>query len=402
MISEQSRNRSTATSSIIDLFAGPGGLDVAASWLGIAAHGIEWDPDACSTRRAAGLATTFGDVRHFGPEDFPQATVLAGGPPCQTFTVAGTGAGRRALDTVLELVKSMASGDDVRDTLAAIDDERTGLVLEPLRWALEAKDLGKPYEAIVLEQVPAVLPVWAAIGEALEAIGYKVDCGILHTEQYGVPQTRRRAILVARADRAPTLPRPTHRNFRPGIPRDEGSAELRPWVSMEMALDRTGPFTVVSNYGSNGDPKARGRRRSCEPAATITGKVRRNRLTGPGALIDDRFTLSEAGRLQTFPADYPWSGRDIAQQIGNAMPPRLAAYVIAAALGMSLDEAALDEAVSGSWRIQSTIRENLPALEPENASAHKNGVPAAGCGRIAPHPSVMLGGNPAPKACDHV
>lgn len=48
-----------------------------------------------------------------------------------------------------------------------------------------------------------------------------------------------------------------------------------------------------------------------------------------------RFTHSEAGLLQTFPRDYPWSGKDIAQQIGNAIPPLLAKRVLEAALGLS-------------------------------------------------------------------
>src|SRR5207249_4131780 len=102
---------------MVDLFAGPGGLDVAAQWLGVVAHGVEWDPNACATREAAGLHTVKGDVRDYGPHDlrFRHATVLAGGPPCQTYTVAGAGAGRRALDQVLEFVKRMAAGDDVAD-----------------------------------------------------------------------------------------------------------------------------------------------------------------------------------------------------------------------------------------------------------------------------------------------
>lgn len=41
----------------------------------------------------------------------------------------------------------------------------------------------------------------------------------------------------------------------------------------------------------------------------------------------------EAGALQSFPADHPWSGRDIGQQIGNAVPPRLGAALLTAALG---------------------------------------------------------------------
>jgi DNA (cytosine-5)-methyltransferase 1 len=334
---------------MIDLFAGPGGLDVAAHWLAVSSHGIEWDANACLTRRRAGLGTTQGDVRAYGPADFPAAEILTGGPPCQTFTVAGTGAGRRALDRVLDLVKRMAADEDISATVAELDDERTGLVLEPLRWALLARKLDRPYKAIVLEQVPAVLPVWAAMREALEAIGYKADHGILHTEEFGVPQTRRRAILIARLDGQPHLPRPTHQRFRRGPTRTLDDSVLHPWQTMGSALNRPVPFMVISNYGTGGDPKARGRRTSDEPAATVTGKVRRNRITGPGGALSDRFSLSEAGRLQTFPVDYPWSGNDIAQQIGNAIPPRLAAHVLAAALGISVSSEALDTAVRGSW-----------------------------------------------------
>jgi DNA (cytosine-5)-methyltransferase 1 len=342
---------------LVDLFAGPGGLDVAARWLGVTAEGIEWDPNACATRRAAGLRTTEGDVRLYGPADFPSATVLAGGPPCQTYTVAGSGAGRRALDQVLAFVKLMAAGDDVTESLAKLDDERTGLVLEPLRWALEAAKREQPFEAIVLEQVPAVMPVWQAVSEALEGVGYKTACGILHTEEFGVPQTRRRAILIARLDHKPSLPTPTHRRYQKRVPRSDGDPKLQPWETMGDALDRRGSFEVISNYGTGGDPKARGRRTSDEPAATVTGKVSRNRLL---TSKDDssRFTHAEAGRLQTFPLDYPWSGKDIAQQVGNAIPPRLAAHVLAAALDRKVDEDALNAAVKDSW--QATDYEQPP------------------------------------------
>ncbi|UTT49877.1 DNA cytosine methyltransferase [Rhodococcus gordoniae] len=344
-------SRATKHYSIVDLFAGPGGLDVAAHWLGIPVHGIEWDADACATRKAAGLSTDQADVRAVGPKDFQDATVLVGGPPCQTYTLAGGGAGRRALDQVLHFVKQMAAGVDVTAAVAALDDERTGLVLEPLRWIIQAAEFGLPYDAVVLEQVPAVLPVWQAMGEALAGLGYQVDCGVLRTEQYGVPQTRRRAILVAHRHRTPSLPAPTHRPYRKGVPRTEGDSDLLPWVTMEDVLDRDGGFVVVSNYGSGGDPRARGRRTSAEPAATVTGKVSRNRVVGLDGVELPRFTPAEAGRLQTFPEDYPWDGNAISQQIGNAIPPRLGAHVLASALGLSIDEHFFDAALSKPWRI---------------------------------------------------
>jgi DNA (cytosine-5)-methyltransferase 1 len=325
---------------IVDLFAGPGGVDVAAEKLGVPTVGIEWDADACETRRAAGLGTVQGDVRQYGPADFPDADVLAGGPPCQTFTVAGTGAGRKALDDVLKFVEQMTARvnrEQIVSDLANLDDERTGLVLEPLRWILEAIDVQKkPYEAVILEQVPAVLPVWEAYARALSNEGYSVDYGLLLTEAYGVPQTRKRAVLIARrGEHDVKLPAPTHRTYRKGVPRDAGDASKEPWRTMGDVIERGTPFEVISNYGTGGDPKLRGRRSSSQPSATVTGKIRRNRVVSLDGTELDRFNHSEAGRLQTFPADYPWSGRDIGQQIGNAVPPRLAVHVLSAAFGWS-------------------------------------------------------------------
>lgn len=322
---------------------------MAAHWLGVTVHGVEWDIDACATRASAGLNTEWTDVRSVGPADYPDATVLAGGPPCQTYAMAGTGVGRRALDEVLISVKRVSAGDRVAECVAGLDDERTGLVLEPLRWVLEADALGIPYDAVVLEQVPAVLPVWEAYREVLERFGYAVDCGILKTEEYGVPQTRRRALLIANRNFEPRLPEPTHREYRKGRDRSEGDPQLLPWNTMGEALDRQDPFIVISNYGSGGDPRARGRRTSDQPAATVTGKVSRNRVVTDGHVEIERFSHSEAGRLQTFPADYPWSGKGVAQQIGNAIPPRLAVQVLAAALDISIEPGFVDGAVNSAW-----------------------------------------------------
>ncbi|MEU8829406.1 DNA cytosine methyltransferase [Streptomyces sp900116325] len=313
----------------IELFAGPGGMSLGLEDRGIRSTGIEWDDNAVATRRAAGMPTIHADVRNHGPRDFPRATVLAGGPPCQTFTIAGDGSGRAETDRVVDAVKRMGAREVVDPRTFA--DERTTLVLEPLRWLLA--DFECSYNAVVLEQVPQALPIWDAYAEVLRAEGYEVATGVLRTEQYGLPQTRKRAVLVARLGAPVALPAPTHRAYTKGVPQHEGDPTLKPWVSMGDVLNRPQPFTVISNYGTGGDPKNRGRRTSAEPAFTVTGKISRFRLIDADGNELPRFTHAEAGQLQGLPADWPWSGSDISQQIGNACPAPLAAALAAAVTG---------------------------------------------------------------------
>lgn len=349
--------------SVMDLFAGPGGLDVAATWLGLPVHGIEWDANANATRRNAGLATSEGDVRDYGPAQFPEATILTGGPPCQTFTVAGSGSGRAALAELRRLVVRMAEQEDVTASLNVLKDERSGLVLEPLRWILEALREGRPFEAVVLEQVQAALPVWKAMEPVLAAVGYHVECAVLRTEEFGVPQTRRRAVLLANRVKPPRVPTPTHQRYQRGASRLPVGSEPQPWVSMGEVLSRPEPFEVISNYGTGGDPSLRGRRKSSEPAATVTGKVSRNRLVNARGEFLSRFSEQEAGVLQSFPANYPWASSGWAQQVGNAVPPRLGAHLLSGALGHPLDPVVLDTQASRPWVIRDREAVDLDAVE---------------------------------------
>ena len=359
----------------VDLFAGPGGWDIAANSLGMHVVGIEWDQAACDTRRAAGLATVQGDVRKFGPGSTFFNTLHRQGvkgfiasPPCQTFSMAGSGSGRKNLDKVIDAVHALSYGNwDAVDW----EDDRTSLVVEPLRWILASVERGTPFKWIALEQVPTVLPVWQAYADVLAYHGYVVNTAILSAEQYGVPQTRRRAVLVAEWEGYAHLPLPTHSRYHSRDPQrlDEG---VEKWVTMAEALGwgykqrpahtvcaggaRTGgaaePFTkqpreamirasldpelwaMRSNY--SGPPSAtkrtaaergRGLRPLEAPAFAITSKG--FDFQGPDS-AKVRPTVQEVAALQTFPADHPWQGNKGKQheQIGNAVPPRLAEAIL--------------------------------------------------------------------------
>ncbi|MDQ0991106.1 DNA cytosine methyltransferase [Streptomyces sp. V3I7] len=389
---------------IVDLFAGPGGLDIAAEVLNIPTIGVEWDESTRVTRRAANLRTTeIGDVAKLNPLDpeVASASVLTGGPPCQTYSVAGNREGHKHLDDVKHLAQLVGQSKNVGELeknwamveqtarMLSWADERTGLVLQPLRWIVEKMLKSDPYKVVVLEQVPTVLPVWKHYRDILRELGYDADCHILHTEEYGVPQTRRRAVLIARyrgsAGKGVEFPPLTHQRYRKGVKRlsaapentaptsdvqqnlpfetpDPAPAARKPWVSMGDTLkdSRSTEFVVRSNYGSGGDPEKRGLRTSNDPAATVTGKVLRNRVfdlkgydagdqpeLGPE---QDRFTFPEAGLLQTFPAEYPWRGTDVAQQIGNAIPPLLAIHVLCTALQLDEDHKQRAIKALGTWR----------------------------------------------------
>jgi DNA (cytosine-5)-methyltransferase 1 len=325
----------------VELYAGPGGWSLAAARLGIDAVGIELDRDACATATAAGLPRVHADVTTLRPRDYAGATGLIASPPCPGFSRGGLRAG---LSDLPLLLTACAAGADAR-SLAAVRagqaDHRSALALEPLRWIRHLRP-----EWVVLEQVPDVLPLWEGYATRLRATGYSVATGVLAAEAYGVPQTRLRAVLVASRTRPVALPAPTHSRYAPWRLQDG----LKPWVSAAEAIgwhpDTYAGFPRRMRLGKDGTMKDAVRlgavnyrardlfRAGSRPARAVTGKVCNWKVWEPGA--DRRhITPTEAAQLQTFPADYPWTGgaSSVGQQIGNAVPPLLAGAVLAEVTG---------------------------------------------------------------------
>ncbi|HEY8546898.1 MAG TPA: DNA cytosine methyltransferase, partial [Acidimicrobiales bacterium] len=246
---------------IVDLFAGPGGWSEGLRLLQRAGArysevGIDNDEAVYLTRQAAGHQTLLADVSALDPAPFAGAVGLIASPPCQLYSAAGSRHGHAALDVLTAATGAVAAGDDVR-TMARRDvaqiiaprvaedhpewdvgtlpldglptradaeaDRLAGnavQVLEPARWIHALQP-----EWVALEQVPGVLPLWEALAEALGPLGYQCATGIVDAADYGVPQHRRRAVLLAAKGRPVELPAATHGPGRP-----------RPWVTMAEAL----------------------------------------------------------------------------------------------------------------------------------------------------------------------
>jgi DNA (cytosine-5)-methyltransferase 1 len=486
---------------VLDWFAGPGGWSEGLrQFLGLHDVGLEWDQAACETRAAAGHTTIRVDVSSFvlGPL-IGRVWGAIFSPPCTKFSTAGNGLGRKFIPLLADGIRRVLRGEDCRQEIrdriypvalaarqedndarkeekrwsqarveaAALEDTiATVLVLEPARclYALICGrgDGGVPLEWVAFEQVPSVLPLWEVYADELRRLGWSVWTGKLNAANYGVPQTRERAVLIGSSVRKVAPPEPTHAQvsqpdlFGPGLPK---------WVSMAQALgldggdrvntrgDRKTPggneFPVDRpSWGltektrswilhTNRDQRPDGSRQTTdphsapapapaltsksggqwvlkhnartnatvrsvdEPAATLAFGHARNeyewmlrngtqsnaavrkvdepagtlffggrcndvswirdrpattvcatdRISPPGHRDRSpkgesqfaspetvRISQAEAAILQSFPADYPWQGTRTKQfeQIGNAVPPMLAAHVVSAASGVPM------------------------------------------------------------------
>ncbi|WP_037165085.1 DNA cytosine methyltransferase [Rhodococcoides fascians] len=323
---------------LVDAFAGPGGWDEGARIAGYTGQlvGIDTDPDACATAEAAGHDRIRADVAAFDLTYFEQylVDVLVLSPPCQAWSSAGGKLGEFDRVQCHTLADRMAAGDDSTDFYAWADD-RSPLVCQPVRWVRELRP-----RVVVLEEVPEVASLFEHFARIFRNWGYSVTVKQLAAEAHGVAQTRRRVILIGRRDGVPaTAPEPTRAQWPEPVELDLFGSMLDGPRTMADALGWTGGASPegfgpgdVTMLAAGVTGQSRPRDPYGAPAATITGKgtaVWKQSL-GVGASVTRRVSVAEAGALQSFRADYPWSGSITKQfeQVGNAVPPRLAAAIL--------------------------------------------------------------------------
>jgi DNA (cytosine-5)-methyltransferase 1 len=330
----------------VDLFAGAGGLSLGfhLAHLGfMPVFAVEHDHAAASTfKRNFGCDVFDGNIEA-GPI-YPEADVVLGGPPCQGFSPLGRDrddVSRAALNALwehyLEAVRSIRPKAFVIENVPEF--QRSAQFVELLR---------------VMETDPLLSD-------------YGIAYGVLNAADYGVPQNRKRGILVAikSTEDLPWPPPPTHGpgTSQPHVTVKEAIGDLprrtrgtEPYVDVDGAqhlhfgrrplpsslerykaippggnrfdLQRNRPDLTPACWANKptGTVDVMGRLWWDRPSATIRTeffKPEKGRYLHPTAhrVISHR----EAARIQTFPDTYVFEGSkiEIARQIGNAVPPVL-------------------------------------------------------------------------------
>lgn len=350
--------------SFISLFSGAGGLDIGleqAGWQ--CAYASDIDPAAVATlSKNAGMGSNFNncfvevaDVTKLSAADVlakagigkGKVRLLAGGPPCQSWSSAGH-----------QLGFSDPRGQLFRDYVRlanCLDVEL--LVFENVRGLLTARgNDGEPGSAL------------RAIREELLNSGFQTSVHLLNAADFGVPQRRVRLVLVGyRQGSAPAEPVPTHAK-EPDLLNGK-----RAWVSLgdcirtidPVALDEvirpTGKMaTELAEIEPGSGVKSRGKIEATRPgghwgykqgafvadlnlpARTVTASGQQDWIRDPAHGLR-RLTPRECAAIQSFPNEWQFVGNrsQLYKQIGNAVPPLLA---------RSIGEALIDTATSSSKR----------------------------------------------------
>lgn len=294
---------------VVDLFAGPGGWSLAFRDLtGEEDIGVEFDKHAHETRENQAMLSVLADVRDVPSDAFGDIDGLIASPPCQTFSVAGNQPG--------------------------FDDPRGSLVWEPRRFI----EVALP-DWIAFENVGPVLPVWRLYVEWLSSIGYSAWAGILNAADYGVPQSRKRAILIANRHSAVQPPPRTHIAHL-GEPNLFGE-QLLPWITMAEALPHRTDLPAWCHL---------------RPATTVVRSFCPHIIAAPGwrgagdgprqnAPNSVEVTIDELAILQGAPTGIPFAGPSTKRWslCGALFPIPMARAVLAAAM------------VSGEERIEAEL-----------------------------------------------
>lgn len=365
--------------SVIDLFAGAGGLGLGATQAGMDLRlSVDSDAWSCRTlevnRAVSGgevLQTSVCDLsgdalREAAEVERDDLLVIVGGAPCQPFSKAaywvepGDEAAYRRARAAGERVERPPAPAHVRP------DSRRTLVEEFWRLVDEADADAFVFENVRSITHPRHRPIVDALLDASSRGGYKTRLVIANAVEYGVPQRRHRVFLLGSRQQAPHAPEVTHAHpdeahelgllpfetAGPTLERFAGPEHSEAaesvtgrWAEHLKTVPPGGNYKAHTAWGGHPNPTFVTETRFWNfllklspelPSWTINASP--GPWTGPFHWDTRRLRVPELAALQTFPDGYSFEGprREQVRQIGNAVPPRLAARVmeqIVASLG---------------------------------------------------------------------
>ena len=322
----------------IDLFSGAGGISLGFDRKGFRnVFSVDIEPSFCETYKLNFPKHNLiqKNICDLSDKEISQLVekkeidVIVGGPPCQGFSIAGK-IGRKFLD-----------------------DERNRLFKEFVRVVKTIKP-----KFFVMENVARLYnhnkgQTRKEIIADFENLGYKVDCKIINSVDYGVAQSRQRIIFVGNRINAKNIfPQKTAEkpvtvkqvlekypkltvSEKSNIPNHEAMAHSAQMLEKMSYISDGGNRTEIPEKirPKSGDVRKYIRYKSDEPSVCITGDMRKIFHYEQNRAL----TVRELATLQSFPDDFVFKGTKISQQqqVGNAIPPKMAEAIAECIIQMS-------------------------------------------------------------------
>ncbi len=292
---------------VISLFSGCGGLDLGFKKAGF---NIIWANDF-DKEATQSYSLNIGDhiihdsIYNINPDNIPNGDILIGGFPCLGFTVA-KGKTRDLDSEYNQLFKEYARILHSKNPKYFLVENVTGI------------KSGKDFYDFFHNEI---LQAFKNAGS-----GYKIKYKTLISSNFGVPQNRKRIIILGtRKDLTyePDFP----------VPKIHEPLTLKDAI-FDLPKDYS---NIISNHsGSKHKVKINGYvgNRNLDwdkPSPTITGRGSRSggAVIHPHPLKHRRLTVRECARIQSFPDDFQFTGSNGAcfSQIGNAVPPIMSFFI---------------------------------------------------------------------------
>ncbi|MCG3695404.1 MULTISPECIES: DNA cytosine methyltransferase [Aliarcobacter] len=294
---------------VISLFSGAGGFD-----LGFKKSGFEivwandFDKEAVETyKKNIGKHIIHDSIYNIKVEDIPDADILIGGFPCLGFTVA------KGKDRKLDCDYNQLFQEYAR-VLAAKQPKY--FIVENVTGIKSGKEFNDFFHEVILE----------TFKNANYKNNYKLKYETLISSNYGVPQNRKRIIILGTRHDIENEPNFPNFKIKNKTTLKDAIYDL-PMEYSEKIPNHIGNKHKVKINGYVGNRQLDWDK----PSPTITGRGSRS----GGAVIHPhperhrRLTIRECARIQSFPDDFHFIGSNGAcySQIGNAVPPIMSFFI---------------------------------------------------------------------------